>query len=210
MDLYPLSTDMSNLKDLEFIKMAKKQSTLFNMVITLFVVTLLASTALGFVYEFTKEPIAKAKLAKKTAAIEKVMPDFTNNPVEEMYKVKGPEGYDSLEIYPANNDGEYLGAAVRTYSKQGYAGEVWLMVGFDPDGNVINIDVLEHKETPGLGTKMANPEFKDQFMGKQPGQFSLKVKKDGGEVDAITAATISSRAFSEAVENAWYVFNKAE
>ncbi|MFW5759642.1 MAG: RnfABCDGE type electron transport complex subunit G [Cyclobacteriaceae bacterium] len=191
--------------------MAKRDSTLFNMVITLFVVTLLASTALGFVYEVTKEPIARAKLAKKTEAIKKVMPEFTNNPVEAMYKIPGPEGYDSLEIYPAeNNTDQYLGAAVRTYSKKGYSGEIWLMVGFNPEGEIINIDVLEHKETPGLGTKMADAKFKDQYTGKHPGQFNLKVKKDGGEVDAITAATISSRAFSEAVQHAWEAYQKAD
>lgn len=190
--------------------MAKRESTLFNMVITLFVVTLLASTALGFVYEVTKEPIAKAKLAKKTEAIKKVMPAFSNNPVQEMYKVPGPEGYDSLEIYPAENNGKYLGAAVRTYSKKGYAGEVWLMVGFNPEGEIRNIDVLEHKETPGLGTKMSDAKFKDQFSGKHPEQYNLNVKKDGGDVDAITAATISSRAFSEAVQNAWEVYQKAD
>ena len=190
--------------------MAKKESTLFNMVITLFVVTLLASTALGFVYEVTKEPIAKAKLAKKTEAIKKVMPEFSNNPVEAMYKAPGPEGYDSLEIYPAENNGQYLGAAVRTYSKKGYGGEVWLMVGFNPEGEINNIDVLEHKETPGLGTKMADAKFKDQFKGQHPEQFNLKVKKDGGDVDAITAATISSRAFAEAVQQAWEVFQQAD
>lgn len=190
--------------------MAKKESTLFNMVITLLVVTLLASTALGFVYEVTKEPIAKAKLAKKTEAIKNVMPEFTNNPVEEMYKIPGPEGYDSLEVYPAQSNGKYLGAAVRTYSKKGYAGEVWLMVGFNPEGEILNINVLEHKETPGLGTKMADAQFKDQFTGKHPDEFNLKVRKDGGDVDAITAATISSRAFAEAVQHAWDVYHKAD
>jgi electron transport complex protein RnfG len=77
------------------------------------------------------------------------------------------------------------------------------MAGFKPDGTIFNIAVLEHKETPGLGTKMSEPSFKDQFMEKNPSDFLLIVKNDGGPVDAITAATISSRAFCDAVQRAY-------
>ena len=69
------------------------------------------------------------------------------------------------------------------------------MAGFLPNGSIHNVTVLQHKETPGLGTKMSEPKFSDQFPGKNPANFSLKVKKDGGQVDAITAATISQRAY---------------
>ena len=72
----------------------------------------------------------------------------------------------------------------------------------------INITVLEHKETPGLGTKMTEPLFKNQFIQKNPSEFILKVKKDGGPVDAITAATISSRAFCDAVQRAYNTLQK--
>ena len=82
------------------------------------------------------------------------------------------------------------------------------MAGFKPDGTIINITVLEHKETPGLGTKMTEPKFKDQFSDKNPEQFILKVKKDGGPVDAITAATISSRAFCDAVQRGYNTLQK--
>jgi electron transport complex protein RnfG len=82
------------------------------------------------------------------------------------------------------------------------------MAGFRPDGTIINISVLEQKETPGLGTKMAEPAFKDQFNDKNPDQFKLKVKKDGGQVDAITAATISSRAFCDAIQKAYNTLRK--
>ncbi|MGB4293017.1 MAG: FMN-binding protein [Bacteroidales bacterium] len=68
--------------------------------------------------------------------------------------------------------------------------------------------MLEQKETPGLGTKMTEPFFKDQFNGKNPANFKLKVKKDGGEVDAITAATITSRAFCDALERAYNTLKK--
>jgi electron transport complex protein RnfG len=84
------------------------------------------------------------------------------------------------------------------------------MAGFKPDGTIIGISVLNHKETPGLGTKITEPEFKEQFTGKNPGEFILKVKKDGGQVDAITAATISSRAFCDAIQRAYNTIQKGD
>jgi electron transport complex protein RnfG len=181
--------------------MAKTESTFKNMLLSLTLISLGASAALGYAYEFTREPIAISKMKKKLDAIKQVVPPFTNNPNDEMYKLP-TNGGDSLEVYPAKMDGELVGLAVRTYSTKGFSGKISLAAGFKPDGTIINIIVLEQKETPGLGTKMAEPGFKDQFIGKNPSDFSLKVKKDGGKVDAITAATISSRAFCDAVQKA--------
>ena len=136
-----------------------------------------------------------------------VVPEFNNNPDEDMYLLPTGEG-DSLEIYPAMKDGKTAGYAVKTYSNDGFSGYISLMAGFNPDGTIYNISVLEQKETPGLGTKMTDPLFNEQFRGKDPAQFTLKVKKDGGQVDAITAATISSRAFCDAVERAYNTLMK--
>lgn len=188
--------------------MAKKESTFFNMAFSLVVITLVTSTILGYAYELTKGPIAAAKLAKKIHAIDQVVPEYDNHPVDEMYKLPIPGEKDSLEVYPANKGGKAVGYAIRSYSHKGYGGDVWLMVGLSPDGSIHNIVVLDHKETPGLGSKMSNPKFKDQFNGKNPDNFSLKVKKDGGDVDALTGATISSRAFSGAVHLAYEAYSK--
>ena len=188
--------------------MAKKESTLFNMVSSLVVVTLVASTALGYVYELTKGPIAAAKLAKKIKAIDEVVVEYDNNPVDEMYKISMDDSQDSLEVYPAKKGGKLVASAIRSYSPKGYGGNVWLMVGLLPDGNIQNISVLEHKETPGLGTKMNDDEFKSQFIGKNPSTFSLKVQKDGGDVDALTGATITSRAFGQATQLAFENYMK--
>ena len=117
---------------------------------------------------------------------------------------------DSLDIYPAKKDSVIVGYAVNTYTKKGFSGNINLMAGFKPDGTIFNISVLEQKETPGLGTKMTEPGFKDQFNDKNPSSFALKVKKDGGQVDAITAATISSRAFCDAVQRAYNTLQKGE
>lgn len=188
--------------------MAKKESTLFNMVSSLVVVTLVASAALGYVYELTKGPIEAAKLAKKIRAIDEVVTEYDNSPVEEMYKIPVEGSNDSLEVYPAKKGGKLITSAIRTYSPKGYGGNVWLMVGLLPDGSINNITVLDHKETPGLGTKMNGADFKDQFIGKNPSTFNLKVEKDGGEVDALSGATISSRAFGQATQLAFDMYMK--
>lgn len=181
--------------------MAKTESTFRNMTLSLTLISVVAATCLGFVYELTKGPIEASNLNKKLTAIRDVVPEFTNNPDAEMFRLPTGEG-DSLDVYPAKKDNEVVGYAISTYSMNGFSGEIRLMAGFRPDGTIINITVLEQKETPGLGTKMNEPSFKDQFKDMDPGEFSLKVKKDGGQVDAITAATISSRAFCDAIDRA--------
>jgi electron transport complex protein RnfG len=187
--------------------MAKTESTFKNMVWSLTLISLVASACLGFVYEMTKEPIELANLNKKLDAIKQVVPEFTNNPNDEMYRLPTGEG-DSLDIYPAKKDNVIVGYAVNTNTSKGFSGNISLMAGFKPDGTIINITVLEQKETPGLGTKMADPAFKDQFIDKNPAEYALRVKKDGGPVDAITAATISSRAFCDAVQRGYNALQK--
>ena len=187
--------------------MAKTESTLKNMVLSLTLVALGASACLGFIYEITKGPIATTALNKKLDAIKQVVPDFNNNPDAEMFRLPTGEG-DSLDVYPAKNDSVLIGYAVNTYTNNGFSGNITIMAGFKTDGTIINIIVLTHKETPGLGNKMTEPKFKDQFMNKNPKEFSLVVDKDGGPVDAITAATISSRAFCDAVQRAYNTLQK--
>lgn len=187
--------------------MAKTESTFKNMVLSLTLISLGASACLGFVYQMTKEPIALSILNKKLTAIKLVVPDFNNDPNAEMFRLPTGEG-DSLDIYPARKDSIIVGYAVNTNTKKGFSGNINLMAGFKPDGTIISITVLDQKETPGLGTKMTEPPFKDQFKDKNPSQFKLKVKKDGGPVDAITAATISSRAFCDALQRAYNTLQK--
>lgn len=186
--------------------MSKKESTFINMTLTLFVITLVAGLSLGYVNDLTLEPKAKAKLARKVNALKQVLPQFDNNPVEDVKMIKLDHIKDSVELYTAKNKDSYVGTAVVSSSEKGYSGLVKLMVGFNPDSTIQNIVVLEQKETPGLGTKMKEPKFLDQFKGKNPAQFNLKPKKDGGDVDALTGATISTRAFGEATQMAYDVY----
>ena len=169
----------------------KLESNFTNMVVVLFSVTLIASAAVGYVYSLTAGPIEAAKQAKQVNAIREVIPgEFDNDPNADVWKSQTADGGE-LEFYPAKKNGELIGTAVKTYTNNGFGGKIWLMVGFNPDGSVANYSVLEHKETP-----------KGNITGKTPGTQGLKVSKDGGDVDAITAATISSRAFLDAVNRA--------
>ena len=183
--------------------MKKKESTLVNMVVVLFAITLVAGLSLGYVNELTLEPKAKAKLAKKMDALSVVLPDFDNNPIDDVIRTLPQGAIDSIELYPAYREREFIGAAVTAASDKGYSGLVRLMVGFDTDGRIVDIAVLQQKETPGLGTKMKDERFLRQFRGENPTAFRLEVEKDGGDVDALAGATISSRAFTEAVQQAF-------
>lgn len=180
----------------------KRESNFINMVSTLLLVTAIAALALGSVYNLTKGPIELAKQKKQEEAIRQVLPDFER--IEEI-KVQSAHESDSLQFFVAYQADEVVGVAVNTYTKKGFSGLIRLMVGFLPDGTINNTSVLEHKETPGLGDKMQKnkSDWSVQYNGQHPSTFKLKVKKDGGDVDAITAATISSRAFSDAVEHAY-------
>ena len=181
---------------------SKKESTFINMVVVLFLVSLVAATTLGFVYELTKGPIEQAKIKKQEKAISEVVPKFDNKPMEESDTVKIGEK-DELVFFPAKKGEELVGVAVKTFSDAGFSGRITIMVGFKPDGTIVNTSVLGHKETPGLGDKMDKKKSKwsNQYNDVKPDASykAVIVKNDGGEIDAITASTISSRAFSEAV-----------
>ena len=132
-----------------------------------------------------------------------------------MFKIPS-NGGDSLECYPAKKDGKIVGFAIKTYSKKGFGGLITLMIGFDPNGHIHKTAVLEHHETPGLGDKMqrSKSNFSNQFDNmdvpnipdKDHDGIIIEVTKDQGTVDAITAATISSRAFCDATERAYNAF----
>ncbi len=178
------------------------------MVVSLLTITLVAGFSLGFVNDLTKGPKAKAKLERKISALKLVLPTFDNNPVEDLKLIKSDKAKDSVEIYPAYSNNELVGTAITGSSTKGFSGLIKIMVGFKPNGDITNIVVLDQKETPGLGTKIKDLKFIQQYKNKNPSSFNLKVIKDGGEIDALTGATISSRAFSESVQMAYDEFIK--
>ena len=182
------------------------KSTLLNMVLSLGIITIVAAALLAGVYSLTEEPIEVAKLQKQVEAVKAVTPDFDNDPVSEALEIT-PEGEaQALKVFPARMGGELVGAAVESYSSQGFSGAIRLIYGFDANGTVTGYAVMEHAETPGLGAKMdewfRSPEGKRCVIGLNPDTSNLTVSKDGGDVDAITAATITSRAFLDALNRA--------
>ena len=179
------------------------KSTLSNMTAVLFGITLIASAGVGVVNLITEEPIAEAKKAATIAALNNVLPTFDDNRITELEIDALP-----IKVYTATAAGEVVGYAVETMTKNGFGGAIRMMVGFTPTGEVINVNVLEQGETPGLGTKMTdegNPLI-TSFKGKNPADMKRAVRKDGGDIDALTAATISSRAYVDAMNRAWTAY----
>lgn len=182
------------------------ESSLKNMVLVLFTITLLSSAAVGGVYMLTKEPIAQAKVAAVNNALKQVLPEYEATTSQDIEVNTLP-----IKVHTATVADKAVGYAVESNSKNGFGGEVRLMVGFDTEGTILNINVLEQKETPGLGTKMADEGnvLLASLKDKNAAQINLTVKKDGGDIDALTAATISSRAYAEAVAVAYEAFKVA-
>lgn len=162
--------------------MAKLESSFKNMTLSLTIICMVAAAALAGVYMLTAGTIDAQKQAKQENARKAVL--------------AGQEG-QAIEV-----------------EVDGFGGKVKIMFGFAPDGTILGYEVLEQQETPGLGDNMKH-WFKNQ---EKPGQNivgrkatgEMKVSKDGGDVDAITAATISSRAFLKALNEAYAELNGME
>lgn len=183
----------------------KIASTFPNMVIVLTTVALVSALALSFTNLSTLKARQLVEVKRTLRALKEVLPEFDNDPNSEKFTV---EGFSELEFFPAKKEGQAVGTAIKTYSDDAFTERIWLMVGFDKENKIYRVSVLKQRETPGLGTKMKEPKFRKQFDHKNPVSFEIKVKKDGGDVDAITAATISSRAFCDAVNRAYQALLK--
>jgi electron transport complex protein RnfG len=191
--------------------MAKLESTFKNMFLSLALICLTVSVLLAQVKEMTEKPIEEAKAMKLKNAINEVVPEFDNDPIAEAFAMPAGQG-DSLLVYPAKKGGEIVGYALNSFSNNGFNGNIQIMVGFDMEHRIVNYAVLQHAETPGLGSKMSewfrNTDKPSQsVIGRDLSKGALTVSKDGGNVDAITASTITSRAFLEAVNRAYAAYS---
>lgn len=177
------------------------------MALSLTIIALVAAGALAGIYVLTKGPIEATNEANKLKAKTEVLPALQDKDIhfadaDTVVLEKG----EKIILYRAiDADGNLLGTAVETFDKDGFNGLIKLMVGFDADGVIQGYSVLEQQETPGLGANMVKwfkTDKNNQSIIGRKGE--LRVKKDGGDddVDAITAATISSRAFLRAVNRA--------
>lgn len=171
------------------------ESTFKNMVLVLSAICLVCSSLLAAVYALTKGPIEEAEKAKLANSIALVVPEFEGSPVEKAIEVGGKE-YKYFEVSAQN---EVIAYAIEA-AGAGFSGQIKLMVGIGADGVIFNTSVLSQTETPGLGAKCVDPAFNGQFKSLDPKEKKLSVTKDGGDIDAITASTITSRAYTNVVK----------
>ena len=189
--------------------MKKLESTLTNMVLVLTSVAVIMGGILALVNHLTEGPISEVNKKKTDDGIKAVMV-CDNLVVAQTDTVKqdinGKE-YTYIIYQVKDAQGKDLGAAVES-TTMGFGGDLKVMVGFAPEGTILGYTLLAHTETPGLGAK-ADKWFqkgeKGDIVGKSPAE-PLTVSKDGGQVDAITASTITSRAFLLAVNNAYNAY----
>ena len=174
------------------------------MLLSLTAIALVAGAALAALNGLTKEPIAQAQQAKVERAISAVLPPFAT--------VQDQQVDGNLCHLAYADDGTFVGAAIEAGNDKGFGGHLQLMVGIDGEGNISGYQILETHETPGLGAK-ADQWFQKGSKGDIIGRSTaatLSVSKDGGEVDAITGSTITSRAFLGIVNEAASIFQKID
>lgn len=181
------------------------------MILSLGIIGVVAGALLGGMYAITKKPIEDSEKKQLTASIAEVAPPFDNSPEDDRDTIN-LQGRDFV-VYPALENGKLNGAAVLGYTMEGFSGEVAVLCGFDAQGNVKDYRVIRHAETPGLGAKMEewfhDPTGARSVIGKNPSVVSFYVTKDkdkNGQIDAITAATISSRAFLGVMRDAYMAY----
>jgi len=181
------------------------------LILTLTIISCISGLLLAFVNDKTKDKIAQIKSDAKVAAMNSVLPTHNNDPVKDAFI---PTGVNSNVIfYVAKEDGKFVGAAFDTSTMSGFSGYIGVMVGVNANNEISAIQILSQNETPGLGANITKTSFLNQFTNMAiPADSTIKVKKDGGQVEQITGATISSRAVSEAISSGLKVFeaNKGE
>jgi electron transport complex protein RnfG len=179
----------------------KKNPTIIQMVVVLLLIAVICSAGVAAIYDATKDTIQQQKDEKEQASLKLVLPEHDNDPVKDAVSIS--LNGKTYQCYVAKKGGQPVGYAVKAGNMNGYNGHVEVLTGFLPDGTIINSQATVLAETPGLGQKAIEPKYHDQFNGKNPSAFRLTVKKDGGDVDAISAATITSRAYAHAVQTAY-------
>ena len=195
-------------------KMKKLESSLLNMVLVLVCVALIMGGLLAWVNNITSGPISQQAEKALADGIKQVMGGEKLTVVEEDTVKLTIDGKDCVFIIHKTQDGRKhdLGAAIET-TTMGFGGELKVLVGIDTNGKILGYTLLQHAETPGLGAK-ADTWFqegqKGDIVGKSMAEKPLAVTKDGGDVDAITASTITSRAFLKAINQAYNAYANKE
>ncbi len=175
--------------------------------------TLIASVAGGIlatVERATREPIAEQRRLQMLRALSTVLPEFDNHPDTDTRTITTGRDRQGRPIetvfYRGRKDRQLVGTALQIVAPDGYSGKIAVMVGIRPDQRIHAIEIISHAETPGLGDKISQPWYKELFVGKSLDGRDWRVKKDGGDFDQLTGATISARAVVGAIRTslAWY------
>ncbi len=194
--------------------MKKLESSILNMVLALVCVAVIMGAILAFINKITEEPVRLQAQKALSEGIKSVMGggDLNVTQTDTITKdIKGKQA--NFVVYKTeDNSGQPLGVAIES-TTNGFGGDLNVLVGFSPDGTILGYTILNHSETPGLGAKADKwfqNEGKGSIIGKHPEKNNLKVSKDGGEIDAITASTITSRAFLLAISQAYDAYHEVE
>ncbi|MFW6363633.1 MAG: RnfABCDGE type electron transport complex subunit G [Spirochaeta sp.] len=183
---------------------SKQQNKASTMIGVLTVIAVLSGAALGFTDYLTRDIIQANRIETQMSAVRQVLPEYQNEPIDEQWA--HPE-FEENYVFPARDgEGSIIGLAVQSRVGSGYSGDISAIVGMEPDGRVVGVVILQHSETPGLGARITEEEFTRQFDGVNPATDPPRLVRDGGDIDAIAAATISSRAVVEVVERAGVVY----
>lgn len=173
------------------------------LVLALTLITVGAGLLLSLVESLTRAPIAEQRRLETLRALQTVLPAFDNSPDADTVELVFGTDKKGRELkrtfFRGRQGAEISGVAFSVVAPDGYSGNINMMVGVDAGGTVVGLEILTHAETPGLGDKITRDEFKGQFKGKALEGSDWRVKKDGGDFDQITGATISPRAVVKAV-----------
>ncbi|MEW5800808.1 MAG: RnfABCDGE type electron transport complex subunit G [bacterium] len=198
---------------------------ILELVLVLSIICLVAALSLAKVYDITKEPIALQKRLARLQTINAVLPPHDNEPDKNTVQVSlDAQGNEGGKVAARTADGsrtktgavlvyrglkgDHVSGVAFEMKSLGFGGEVGVMIGLDPNGIIRGIEITSMNETPGLGARVAEPAFKQQFQGKSLNVTHFKVKKDGGDFDQVTGATITPRAVVQAVKNGLEFYQK--
>ncbi len=176
--------------------------------LTLFVVALVAASLLAWVDELTQAPIAQAQKAALHKALVQVLPAHANDPVADSFTYTLDKR--DMTIFPARDKrGRVIGYAWEQIAPDGYSGTIRILMGIHVAGDIVAIRITQHQETPGLGDGITkNQAWLDAFSGKTLKNSKWKVKKDGGDFDQFTGATITPRAVIKAVHQGLVMYKQ--
>lgn len=185
---------------------------ILKLMLVLTAICFVAALALSQVYQLTREPIAHQKRLEVLRAIRAVLPDTDNEPDKDVVRLpcgttsRGDSG--EVSFFRGRFNGKLAGVAFVVESHEGYGGEIEIMVGVSPHGTILGVEILNHLETPGLGAKIVQKAFRQQFVGRDLENTKWAVRRDGGDIDQITGATVSPRAVVKAIQKGLEIYRE--